>query len=87
MVAVIEGRYAAERDAEVTGEGGAGRRKREGIEFGILKIYGSELVVSPGSQWSERTVKQKPSSWGDYERHWAGYSFASLVHLSHVGVH
>jgi hypothetical protein len=44
---VIEGRYAAESNAEVMGEGGGGSRRREGSEFSILKEYRSELVANP----------------------------------------
>jgi hypothetical protein len=39
---VMEGRYAAEREARVAGEGGGGRRTRDGRGFGILRIYWSE---------------------------------------------
>ena len=37
IVALIEGRYAAEKDAEVMGEGGGGSRRSDGREVGILK--------------------------------------------------
>jgi len=38
IVTLMEGRYAAEKDAEVTGEGGGGRRRSDGSEVGILGI-------------------------------------------------
>ena len=43
--AIIDGRYAAERDAEVTGIGGGGRSRRDGSVFGILKYCGSLLCL------------------------------------------
>lgn len=39
-MAVIDGRYAAESDSEVTGEGGGGRRRREGKEAGMSSTDG-----------------------------------------------
>jgi hypothetical protein len=38
IVASIEGRYAAEKDAAVTGEGGGGRRRSDGKDLGILSV-------------------------------------------------
>jgi hypothetical protein len=55
---VIDGRYAAEKDAEVMGEGGRGSRRREGSELGILKIYTAELTMNLRYQAGELTVNR-----------------------------
>lgn len=44
---MIEGRYAAESNAEVMGEGGGGSRRREGSAFSILKEYRGGSAVNP----------------------------------------
>ena len=38
-MAEIEGRYAAERDAGVAGDGGGGRRARDGRDFDMVPVY------------------------------------------------
>lgn len=42
----MEGRYAAEKDAEVMGEGGGGSRRSDGSEFGILEVLVIETIDS-----------------------------------------
>lgn len=35
----MEGRYAADRDAGVAGDGGGGRRARDGRAFDIVRVF------------------------------------------------
>ena len=50
IVALIDGLYAADRDSEVTGEGGGGRRRREGKAAGLCDS-GNHGIVEGGKSW------------------------------------
>ena len=41
---MIDGRYAAEKDAEVMGEGGGGSRRSDGSEGGIWEIFMTDEI-------------------------------------------
>lgn len=51
---MIEGRYAAEKDAEVMGEGGCGRRRSDGSEVDILQML---VVVTVGSNMLDEEIQ------------------------------